>query len=133
MTPGGNAAGVKQGDRVLYVPHEDHHLDADRNGDPVWEFEHARDGPGRRKGDTARRLGRLSRDGGGTLLTEVGNHPVRPVRPLRPWGATVRAAHEDGTADLDVSHPNGCATLHYDRVPRGDPCRPHSFHTPEEA
>jgi hypothetical protein len=129
---------VAAGQHVLYVPHFDHHLDLDHNRARVWEFEYEKDGPRHRAGDRVTRFvsapdGKLQRAEGGQLLTDRGE-PVRPARPLRPWPAVVRAAHGDGSADLDVKDPSGCSTLHYDRVP----CDPsgralHTYHAcPQE-
>lgn len=79
------------------------------------------------------------KDKSGKLVTAQG-HAIAPGRPVEYWPATVIAVNADGSADLEVEHPNGYVTLHYpgraahpdapgikyDPVNKG----PHTFHLP---
>jgi hypothetical protein len=120
---------VNVGDRVLYSPCEDtHHLDRDSSGDLLWHHVHG-DGP--RKGQALELKGTLTCDEGGTLRTAAG-HKVIPHCCRHYWPAVVEAVHEDGTCDLTIRHPNGCATLYYPRVKQDADRAPHTFHLPNE-
>ncbi len=104
---------LRVGQRVLYVPHIDHHLDADFRGEALFAFHFAQESPGRhRAGDRVplKQHGALKREGD-HLVTGSG-HRVQPGKPLAPWPATVRKLNADGSAELDIRHPFGAYTMH---------------------
>jgi hypothetical protein len=115
---------IEVGDKVQYTPHQGHALDRDAFGDYPWVL--------------GKKIGKFGKPGDlstevvtelqgkklGEHLEEIRRAPdpavaMRSLVYLRPrchWSATVRAVHEeDGTVDIDVSHPNG-SILHYDHV-----------------
>jgi hypothetical protein len=110
---------VQVGEAVLYYPHEDHALDG---GGCYFHWHHHCPKDGKRQFREGQRLltvgdgdlvhqgllaNGLQRDDAGQLQTRHGDHPVRPGPARQPWPATVLAVHEDGTADLDIRHPDG--------------------------
>jgi hypothetical protein len=119
------------GDKVFYVPGEDHKFERDHNGEFVWRF--AARG---RQGETvpledkhvAERLEQVKNQGrdnpahAATLKAEL-----LSLGPKRPWPATVTGVAEDGALDLDITHPLGGVTLHYSGV-RED-ARGKTFHS----
>jgi hypothetical protein len=111
---------IKAGDGVLYVPGHEYHLDRDGRGNLLFHFHHDEGHPalGIHRGDVADVRAAQTQAGakqplvrvGGRLLTAAG-HPVVPGNPLRPWKARVVQVNADGSADLAVEHPHGCAVL----------------------
>lgn len=136
------AESVQPGDTVLYTPDECHALDTDGRGGLLFEFAHhcpkegsrtCRDGQrvftvadGETVSQALLALG-FQRAPDGQLQTRNGDYPIRAVRPKAPWPAVVLAVHADGTADLDVAHPDG-SRRGCPRVPAGAPGESHTWH-----
>jgi hypothetical protein len=113
------ASDLKPGDRVLYVPHLDYHLDmvATPQGLGLAFHHHYADShpnPAQpQKGDVVdvSRVGAL-RKVDGKLTTQSGQgRVIVPGRPVKYWNATVVRVNADGSADLEIRHPIGCVTL----------------------
>ena len=144
---------LKAGDRVLYSPDLCHATSCrvlpGGSAETLFHFRHkkagARGGPNgpthHRKGDRASLHPNakgvvLLRNDAGVLETHDG-HEIEPDVPRSYWPAVVARVNADGTADLDIEHPQGGITLHCpDRdhhpgapgVPHDPKKAPHTFH-----
>lgn len=118
---------VTVGSKVLYVPEAEFALDRDRDGRTCWLFAYEE---GDRRPFPDKDVGTLTRQQG-RLISQQGKG-VAPSGPRYFWPGVVAAANEDGTCELDVRHPNGCATLHLPgRKLDQDGKRPGTFHLAE--
>lgn len=131
---------VKPGDPVLYVAHIDHARDCGMDGEFVFEFEHAKDGPMRKgklsarmddKADLAKVGKLMRRDPATGHIETAGGHIVRPTRPKAAWRAVVLAVKDDGTCDLLIDHPHG-HKLEYPGVSYSAGGDLHSWHLVEK-
>lgn len=119
---------MQAGDRVLYVPGEDHAWDRFPDGSYAYRFALTRSGEELSGGQIAA----LRRENG-VLVLPGGRSggPVHLAGPRRHWPAVVEAAHADGTVDLAVTAPIGCVTLHVCGVRRDEARAPGTCHLPD--
>ena len=132
---------VSVGDRVLYVPHEVHHLDFASTG----ALFHYRYTDGAMKHQRGLRAVETDIFPGATrsatgLLFGANQQPIAVDGPKLFWPAVVIAVNADGTPDLQIAHPDGTRYLTYpDREGHPDAPgirydatkkTPHSFHLP---
>jgi hypothetical protein len=113
---------VKVGDKVKYMPSQDHWLDTDSRGQLLFEvFQGKTDtryyGPSGGHGRGQRWLPAIA---------------LRPGKSLRLWNAKITAVYPDGTASLEVKHPNGCSILYINRIRQDDNQSFDSWHVPKK-
>jgi len=125
-------ADLQVGDKVLYVPHNDHHLDTGRDNQLLFHFAHVgKDGTPGPRVDNMGRLGLIAgRDADKNLVINSGA-VVRHDGPLFFWPATVTEVKPDGKVGLEIPHPSGRNTLYY-TVPHDPAKKPHTCHRAEE-
>jgi hypothetical protein len=119
---------IQVGDRVLYVPHECHALEANANGEYPWEMEYTHPN-GKKEILVGERIPQV--------IAAIKRFPdpseerkkLKFLYPCKTWSATVTAVHENGTVSLDVQSNNGGVTLQYDNIPLDEVQKnPHTCH-----
>lgn len=126
------SAEVKADDRVLWVPGIDRAHDRGGSGEYAWVWQNTKTG----EELDARHMGALHRLDPAKIDSPLVNEKDQicaPVRPRKAYEGVVRAVRPDGSADLDIRDPNGCATMHHDAVAHNPGKAPDTFHLPEEA
>lgn len=122
------------GQKVNYVPDQAHALDRDANGNYPWVL-----GFPRFTSAGKMEIEELAGHRIEEVLNAIRRHPnpaeerrkLTFIRPCKVWPATITAAHEDGTVNLDIQGHNGGVTIHYEKVPyvEAGQARPHSCYS----
>lgn len=121
------------GDKVLYVPHICHAKDKIHDGTYSWALawkdeETGNVGDPMTSHEIKARLGYINRLG--RMKPPIAkHHHLIHLGPQVTWPAVISAVHDDGTCDLEISHPHGGVTLSYAGLQEDKAGKiPHTWH-----